>query len=208
MPFALGLVVVGGTTALWASHGENRWFYALAKGIAAVGFVSVALTAGLPQTLAPRLLVVGLILAGAGDVALAFRSSVAFLAGMGAFALTHACYSVAFVARGVAAVPLVVAAIVVSTASAWVWRWLRPHLPPGMVVPIGVYVTLGSLMVTLAWASFGFGGPFVAAMGATAFYLSDLAVARERFVSHQTAEKVWGLPLYYLGQTLIALSAR
>ena len=42
--------------------------------------------------------------------------------------------------------------------------------------------------------------------GATAFYLSDLAVARERFVTRSFADKLWGLPLYYVAQVLIALS--
>lgn len=207
MPYALALTALGGMAALYTSRLASRWPYALAKGVAAVGFVWVALEAGHLEQPATALFVVGLVLSGVGDVLLAYRRSQAFLVGMSAFALTHILYSAAFAVRGIAYVPLMVAAAAVLAASLSVWRWLRPHLPSRMVGPIGVYVVLGSVMVALAWASLGAGGPFIATLGATAFYLSDIAVARERFVSHQSTDKLWGLPLYYVGQTLIALSA-
>ena len=38
------------------------------------------------------------------------------------------------------------------------------------------------------------------------FAISDLAVARERFVAQTIRNKVWGLPFYYGAQVLIALS--
>jgi uncharacterized membrane protein YhhN len=43
-------------------------------------------------------------------------------------------------------------------------------------------------------------------IGACAFFASDLAVARERFVVHSVANKLWGLPAYYAGQLLLAWS--
>ena len=42
--------------------------------------------------------------------------------------------------------------------------------------------------------------------GAFAFYVSDLAVARERFVSSSFLNRAWGLPLYYGAQILLAAS--
>jgi hypothetical protein len=38
------------------------------------------------------------------------------------------------------------------------------------------------------------------------FFVSDLAVARERFIEHTFLNKTWGLPLYYGGQLLLATS--
>ncbi len=38
------------------------------------------------------------------------------------------------------------------------------------------------------------------------FYLSDLFVARERFVTSAFVNRLVGLPLYYGGQVLLALS--
>ncbi len=207
MPLAIALTALGGLVALWASGLESRWPYAAAKAAAAGGFVWLAAAVGARATVAGSLLLAGLVASGVGDVALAFRPRAAFVAGTGAFALAHAAYCAAFVARGVSLPWLALFASAAATGAVIAWRWLRPHLPPGLVVPIGVYVALISTMIALAWASFAAGGPMSTALGATAFYLSDLAVARERFVARGSADKLWGLPLYYLGQVLIALSA-
>jgi uncharacterized membrane protein YhhN len=48
--------------------------------------------------------------------------------------------------------------------------------------------------------------PATVAAGAVLFYLSDLAVARHRFVKAEFLNRGIGLPLYYAGQVLIALS--
>ena len=42
--------------------------------------------------------------------------------------------------------------------------------------------------------------------GALLFYLSDLLVARQRFVAPGLVNRVVGLPLYYAGQVLLAWS--
>ena len=42
------------------------------------------------------------------------------------------------------------------------------------------------------------------AIGGVLFYLSDLAVARHRFVAPGFVNRAWGLPTYYLAQLLIA----
>jgi uncharacterized membrane protein YhhN len=45
-----------------------------------------------------------------------------------------------------------------------------------------------------------------ASVGAALFAISDLAVARDNFVVREFANRAAGLPLYYAGQILIALS--
>jgi uncharacterized membrane protein YhhN len=50
------------------------------------------------------------------------------------------------------------------------------------------------------------GGTVLILIGAVAFYLSDLAVARNRFVAPGVANRLWGLPLYYLAQLMLAWS--
>ena len=42
--------------------------------------------------------------------------------------------------------------------------------------------------------------------GARLFFVSDLTVARDRFVARASANKAWGLPAYFSGQLLIAWS--
>ena len=41
---------------------------------------------------------------------------------------------------------------------------------------------------------------------AVAFFLSDLTVARDRFVAREAVNRLVGLPLYYTGQFAIAWS--
>jgi hypothetical protein len=48
--------------------------------------------------------------------------------------------------------------------------------------------------------------PWTAAVGAILFYLSDLAVARQRFVQQSFINRALGLPIYYLGQLLLAMT--
>jgi uncharacterized membrane protein YhhN len=48
------------------------------------------------------------------------------------------------------------------------------------------------------------GRPLALWVGALLFYVSDLAVARNRFVAPGFANRAWGLPAYYAGQMLLA----
>ena len=90
---------------------------------------------------------------------------------------------------------------------AWVvWWWLRRHLDRQMVRPVAAYVVVISAMVAVAFGTHGFLANWRIAAGACAFFISDLFVARERFVSSGFGNRAWGLPLYYSGQVLLALS--
>jgi hypothetical protein len=42
--------------------------------------------------------------------------------------------------------------------------------------------------------------------GALLFYLSDLFVARDRFIKNESLNRFVGLPMYYGGQFLLAFS--
>jgi hypothetical protein len=45
-------------------------------------------------------------------------------------------------------------------------------------------------------------------VGALLFFVSDLAVARDRFVSPGFANAAWGLPLYYAATLVLAATVR
>jgi len=62
------------------------------------------------------------------------------------------------------------------------------------------------VMVASAIAATGAGGDWRYAVGALAFAVSDVAVARNRFVAPGPMNKAWGLPLYYAAQLAFALS--
>jgi len=81
-----------------------------------------------------------------------------------------------------------------------------------MKVPVLAYVLVISVMVTMAWSVFmesqvGIQGRILVLAGAVLFYLSDITVARDRFMEDRFSNKLVGLPLYFGGQFLLAFSA-
>ena len=91
-----------------------------------------------------------------------------------------------------------------------IFRWLQPHLGD-MRKPVFGYIVVITLMVIGAATvvgdpRFAICGRALVLSGAVSFYLSDIFVARQKFISTQPVNRVIGLPLYYLGQFLLALS--
>jgi len=84
--------------------------------------------------------------------------------------------------------------------------WLWPHLGE-MRAPVLAYVFVITLMVSLASGMSWRWGMWMAVTGALIFYASDIFVARDRFVSPGPVNGLIGLPLYYIGQLLLAWSA-
>ena len=151
----------------------------------------------------------GLVLSLGGDVALMFKSSQAFLAGLVLFLLAHIVYAVGFtLPNGFHPEDLVVVAALLVTA-AGVYLYLEPGLGT-MKVPVVVYILVICLMVNRAISTF-FGDAFtitqawLISLGAVLFWLSDLMLAINRFRKPFKKEPL-GLFLYYGGQLLIALS--
>jgi uncharacterized membrane protein YhhN len=176
------------------------------KPLASSGFVALALVLGATETRYGWWVLAALVFGWIGDVALMGSSRRWFLVGLVAFLVGHLLYVAAFIIAGWSTVPTIVTAAGATIAGAIVLRWLRPHLPAEMRIPVTAYVAIISAMVSAAVGAAAAGTtPFVV-WGAAAFYLSDLAVARNRFVAPGIVNRVWGLPLYYLGQILLAWS--
>lgn len=70
-----------------------------------------------------------------------------------------------------------------------------------------VYVAVISVMVALAAGASWTTRDARLLVGATAFAASDLSVARERFVKPAFGNLIWGLPLYYVAQLVLAWTA-
>ncbi|MFH2005365.1 MAG: lysoplasmalogenase [bacterium] len=190
--------------AEWRGSQLGKW---LTKPLASAGFLAASLSGGWPPTPFGAAIVAALVLSYGGDVFLIPKSTRWFAAGLASFLLGHLAYGVAFLARGVsplwtvAALPLVVAAAVL------VHRWLRPHVPAKLKIPVLAYVAVISVMVILAVGTFGARTDrqgWLLLAGALSFWASDLAVARNRFVAPGLSNRLWGLPLYYGAQLLFA----
>lgn len=202
---AVGFTAAAVVALVW-SEANRPAARRLFKMLASSGFLVVAVAAGAPTSSYGRWILLGLACSWVGDLLLTVDSRAGFLGGLIAFLLAHVAYGVGFAVRGIepgwalaAAVPIAIAAVVV-------YRWLRPHLEATMRGPVQAYVVVISLMVIAAAGTVGADVDWRIAVGATAFYVSDIAVARNRFVAPGFSNRAWGLPLYYLAQLLLALS--
>jgi uncharacterized membrane protein YhhN len=142
-----------------------------------------------------------------GDVLLIPARREIFMAGIGAFLLGHLAYGAAFLARGVEIHWALVALVPLAVVAWLVRRWLGPHVPARMAIPVQAYIVVITAMVALASGTLGRrpdGEGLAIAVAAAAFFTSDLAVARHRFVKTHYTNRLWGLPLYYGAQLVLA----
>jgi uncharacterized membrane protein YhhN len=182
------------------------------KLLASAAFVALAAPAWNDSPFACWM-IVGLVFGAIGDAALLGRGRRWFLAGLVAFLVGHVAYVGGFALLiaperwlGAAGWPVVLPIAVGGVALAVLWNRLGAlRIPVIVYVLVIVAMVIGALAVYRADAL-----PDPARtrllVGATLFFLSDLAVARDRFVGRAFSNKLWGLPAYYAGQLAIAWS--
>ena len=73
-----------------------------------------------------------------------------------------------------------------------------------MKAPVLAYMGVITAMVAAAWGAAARDLSAWLVVAAVAFFLSDLSVARDRFVKKEFANRAWGVPLYYAAQVLFA----
>ena len=179
----------------------------IAKLTASTAFVLIAWRVGASEHRVGRWMLVALLLSWLGDMLLLGTTSGLFMAGLVSFLLAHVAYAAAFTMDGFDRRWLLMAAIPVLIVSTLASLWLAPHLPPGMIIPVRAYTVVISAMVIMAFATRGAGATVLIPFGALLFYFSDLSVAAGQFVQTEFPNYIWGLPFYYLGQVLLALSS-
>lgn len=221
LPHLLVLISAAGCLALvYAEYAGNDPLRTGSKFVASGAFVALGITlareVAAPDALTyARVILVGLVFGAIGDIALLGRSQRAFLAGLVAFLIGHLAYvaaacllvsPAAWVSGGDAialtAIPVVAGSIAL--------RWLWPKLG-AMRVPVIFYVLTIVTMVIAAiavWRAHALPSPQRTwlLIGAVLFFISDIAVARDKFVAKGFANRVWGLPAYFSGQLMIAWS--
>ncbi len=194
---------------LYSEYSQNRRLKWIFKPATSLLFLATALSGG-PESSYDWLILAGLIGGFLGDVFLIVQDQRWFLAGLVVFLLGHILYVFAFNSLiGVAELSPVLL-IAIAFFSAGFYGWLSPHLGD-MKMPVFAYVLVITAMVWSAWAVFfetDLKDSFrtLVAVGATCFYASDMAVAIDRFRQPAFNNAFWGLPLYYAGQFMLALS--
>jgi len=207
-PILLSLVCVGLLLlAEWRGSRAGVW---ISKPLASAGFVWLgcvaAATPGAPDAYTTGVLG-ALLLSFAGDVLLIPKDRPrVFLAGLVSFLLAHVAYGAAFLASGVTMAAALATALLLAPVLYVVVRWLGPHLPRPMRLPVRAYlVVISGMLIGATGAAHAAHDPRML-IGALLFYLSDLAVARDRFVAPGPINRTWGLPFYYVGQLVLASS--
>lgn len=203
----LALTIVS-LAALLVVEARGRQFGIwIAKPLSSLGFLGGAISLGALDSAYGQAVLAGLILSFAGDVLLIPKKQAVFRLGIASFMLAHVAYVAAFVIRGIEPTWTVVALAPLIPVVVFVIRWLKPNLPDGLRAPVTVYVVVITLMVA---AAFGTSAPvfepWTIMAGTLLFYLSDLCVARNRFVTPSFVNRAFGLPFYYAGQWLLVWS--
>ncbi len=199
------MTVVGLAGLLLGEWKDRPTLRAVSKPFASLGFIVAAIGFGALESSYGKVILVGLLLGAIGDVCLLGKAKQYFIAGLVSFLLGHVAYVVAFSGLPISTVPALVAAAVMTVLMAAIARWVFPHAPD-MRVPIGIYMLVIAVMCVVAIGAGAAGAPWMIPVGAVMFTASDIAVVRDRFVAPGFVNRLWGLPLYYAAQLIIAWS--
>ena len=195
---------------LYFERTENRAGLVPTKGFLSLLFILAALVQ--KEALGPYFgfVLTGLVFCLGGDVFLALPQQRAFMLGLVSFLLGHVWYVIGFFSVAGFSGWTWVSLVLAGGVSFLVYLWLRSHLGK-MKGPVVGYMVVITVMVcgassVLGASGFSLSGRIMAFAGAVAFYFSDVFVARDRFMKKEFVNRLVGLPMYYVGQFLIAFS--
>jgi uncharacterized membrane protein YhhN len=195
---------------LYFEKTESRAGLVTTKACLSLLFILAALVQKDPLSPYCAFVVGGLVFCLGGDVFLALPQKKSFVVGLACFLVGHLFYVIGFFSTAGFSGWTWVSLVLAAASSALVYRWLRSHLGK-MKGPVIGYMVVITVMVcgassVLGVPDFNLTGRVMVFSGALAFYFSDVFVARDRFVKAEFLNRLVGLPMYYVGQFLIAFS--
>ena len=197
---ALGLAVT-----LLGEFLDRTPLVAAGKFVAASAYMSSAFALGAPYNRYGRILLAAMLFCWLGDLLLVSRNSRRlFVAGLAAFLIGHLFYAGAFIERGITLEPLLAGFVILVIFSWRVVAWLKPHLDQRMQAPVYLYIAAICLMMLMAAGTAKSPGARLVIIGAAMFVVSDLFVARNRFIKPGFENRAMGLPLYFSAQLALA----
>lgn len=179
---------------------------AIFKVTASSAFVLLAIQLGATTSTYGRIILTALALSWLGDVFLLSRTTRVFLLGIASFLLSHIVFSIAFATLSLSTPALITGFIVLSCLGMIIIKWLWGYLLSFYRIAVTAYLVAIISMCSFAIAVSTTSGNWMLATGALAFAASDLSVARDRFIAPSFKNRVWGLPLYYAAQVMLAFS--
>jgi uncharacterized membrane protein YhhN len=189
---------------------ENHTGMVVSKACLSSLFVFTAVIQTHPNPGYYHWILAGLILCLGGDISLALPQEKMFKVGLVLFLLGHVLYVTAFFQAAQAGAIAYIGSAAVLIVSLVIYFWLRPHLG-AMNLPVVLYIAVITVMLAgalsvLADLRFSQHARLTIFGGALLFYISDVFVARHRFVQKTFINRLIGLPLYNAGQFLLAFS--
>ena len=174
-------------------------------------FIVMAMVQPHPFARYYSLVLCGLIFCFIGDICLAFFfHRLVFTLGLAAFLIGHLFYTIAFFATAGITLGAWISLAAIIILSSVVYLKLAPYLDT-MKGPVIAYIVIISLMVIGAGSlalnpEFTLSSRLLVLSGAILFYISDLFVARHRFVKKEIINRYAGLPMYNTAQFMLAFS--
>ena len=200
-------VALSASVAIAAHYLQLPILHWIAKPLATLLIVAMALSLSSAEPVYRRWIVIGLLWSTLGDVFLMLPGDY-FLYGLIAFLVAHLAYLVAFSQRArflAREAPFIAYLIVAAGILAWLW----PGIPGPMRIPVVVYVAaLGAMAAQAAsiWSIRRDRASALAAIGGALFMFSDSLIAFNRFGEPFEASRFLVLASYWLAQWLIARS--
>jgi uncharacterized membrane protein YhhN len=176
------------------------------KPVAASSFVFISFKLGAFESGYGCLILFSLVLCAVGDILLLSRKlRISFFCGMLVFAIAHLSFSLAFIKSGtfdfaslVTFLPLIMILGCIN------FMYLLPKVPHKFKPFILLYGLAIFMMITSAY-TFMYEQKLIL-IAATFFVLSDIFVAKDRFIKRSTKNALLITPLYFAAQGLFAFS--
>lgn len=192
--FVLTYLAVAGAVLL--PYADVKGWTFLFLMTASTGFLTLALLAKPWQTTCDRWMLGGLFFCWLGD----FFGPSNFAIGAGLFLLAHVLFAMGFIKTGLNRRKTLLGTLL-TLPSLGILTWLLPQVEETMRVLVIAYTLVITTMVITAAGTRG-----LVFIGAVIFYVSDIFVARWRFVDHDPINALICYPLYYTACLILAYS--
>ncbi len=171
--------------------------------VASTAFVFTALTAVIKNRSKYGIFVlIGLIFCWLGD----FSGRYNFKASVVSFALAHILFISAFLLIGIKKKRTLISLGIFSVISFCIFYWLYPYVPETDQPFVFAYIIVITAMIVIALGTRTSPIQKVISLGAILFYVSDIFVARRKFVDPSHVNALIYLPLYYASCIVFAVS--
>jgi len=181
---------------------------AIAKMIASSLFVAYFYCFSPKLDLFGQSILLALVFSWLGDLLLIPKSkNQYFLLGIAAFALAHIAFSFAFLQLAISPLLLISSVMLSLIIGTFVYLWLKPHLHKQYKIMVPAYLLIIIVMLIIGISSGGSNQYYWIVAGSLLFAVSDLFVARNRFIQPAFINRLIGLPMYYLAQMMLGYGA-